>query len=71
MSDHTGHDLFYVYDRAVVQTPCTITPTGDVKVGEYFPSVVRVDGDCYIFCETCDQRVYSGEGGLARDWTAV
>lgn len=71
MTTHDGHKLVYVYDRAVVETACTITDDGDVQVSDDPWTVVDVGGDGNVYCNTCDVRVYPGEAGLAVDWECV
>lgn len=67
MNKHDGHKLVYVYDRCVAQQVCEITAEGNVLVtGDL--EVIDIDGEARVYCDTCDERVHDGEGGLAEDW---
>jgi hypothetical protein len=57
-------------DGVTTSQPCTIKPNGWVAITVPTVEIERIDGDVYVFCETCGYSLRSGEEGLADDWEA-
>lgn len=68
-TDHGGHVLKYVMDASIVERDCRIVDGDVVTSGEWVP--VHVDGDAFIYCDTCDTRLHAGDGGLSPEWVVV
>lgn len=50
-----------------IEQDAKITPEGDVEVlGEI--SILKFSGDHFIYCDTCEERLVAGEGGLDELW---
>lgn len=64
---HDGHNLDYVANECIVSFAATIDGDGDV-VTSGAPRVDFIDGDTFVWCNTCNERVYGGEGGLSENW---
>lgn len=65
--EHEGHQLKYVMTSTDIEQEARITEAGDVEVtGDI--SIVRFSGDHFIYCDTCEERITAGEGGLDEMW---
>jgi hypothetical protein len=66
------HILKNVYDEATVEVTGTIDDKGDFVTGGGDYQVIDLEGDNYIYCETCDKRVYpNDEHGLSAEWQVL
>lgn len=67
-----GHVLRNVYDAATVEIAGTIDRKGNFVTGAEGYQVIDLDGDNYIYCETCNKRVYTNdEHGLSEEWQVL
>ena len=67
MSTHDGHQLKYVMLTTDIEQDARITEEGNVEViGDI--SIIAFSGDHFIYCDTCEDRVVAGEGGLDELW---
>jgi hypothetical protein len=67
MKNHDEHVLKYVMLTTDIQQDAQITEDGDVEVtGDI--SIIAFSGDHFIYCDTCEERIVSGEGGLDEFW---
>lgn len=72
MSDQAEHKIYYVMTGVSMSQAAQIKSDGNVEVtgdGE----VDRIDGDTFVWCDTCKERVYAGdsEHGLAEYWEVL
>ena len=66
------HVLKNVYDGATVEVTGTIDEEGNFVTSAGGYQVIDLDGDNYIYCETCDKRVYTNdEHGLSEEWQVL
>lgn len=67
-----GHVLKNVYNEATVEVVGEIDANGDFDTLMNQYAVVDLEGDNYIFCVTCNQRVSPGDGhGLSEEWQVM
>jgi hypothetical protein len=67
MKNHDEHVLKYVMLTTDIQQDAQITEDGDVEVtGDI--SIIAFSGDHFIYCDTCEERIMAGEGGLDEMW---
>lgn len=71
--NHNNHDLTLFYEVVGSQAyAALITYGGDVEVVVADPARDRINVEgAYLYCNTCSERVYAGEGGLAEGWQVV
>jgi hypothetical protein len=67
MSTHDGHVLKYVMFKANIEQDALITSEGDVEVSGDV-SILDFGEDHIIYCDTCEETVHAGEGGLSSEW---
>ena len=66
------HVLKNVYDEATVEVRGEIDAAGNFNTLMNQYEVVSLEGDNYIYCETCNKRVSPGDGhGLSEEWTVM
>lgn len=70
MSKHDGHDVKLVYTNVTVEHSAVLNADGDVVVKDH-AEILRIDGDSFVHCDTCDERVYAGEDGLSDEWQVL
>lgn len=67
MSKHDGHVLKYVMLGVDVEQDAVITPEGNIETTSDLSILKFADQD-FLYCDTCEDRVVSGEDGLDENW---
>lgn len=61
------HEFILVSTGVTAEQPITILENGDVQISGP-TEITDWDGPDYIYCNTCQMRIFPGEHGLALDW---
>lgn len=64
---HVGHQIKYGMTGVQTSQDARITPSGDVEVTGPV-EIERINGDTFVYCADCDNRLLSGQDGLSEYW---